>query len=58
MLVHRPANLIQDVLQLRRLREGALPRVLAGRVPRHLMGSHVVHRLIDGKSNLPIDTGL
>ena len=58
MLVHGTTNLVQDVLKLRRLRERALPRVVARRVPRHLVGSHVHHRLIDGKSNSPIDTGL
>ena len=58
VLVHRTADLVQDVLQLGRLRERALPRVVAGRMPRHLVGSHVVHRLTDGKSNLPIETTL
>ena len=58
MLVDRAADLVQDVLQLRGLRERALPRVVAGRMPRHLMGSHVVHRLTDGKLNSPIDTWL
>jgi hypothetical protein len=58
MLVDRATDLVQDVLQLRGLREGALLRVVAGRMPRHLMGSHVVHRLTDGKLNSPIDTRL
>ena len=57
VLVHRAADLVQDVLQLGRLRERALPRVVARGMPRHLVGSHAHHRLIDGKLNSPIDTG-
>ena len=49
VLVHRAADLVQDVLQLRRLRERALPRLVSGGMPRQVVGGHVVHRLIDGK---------
>ena len=46
VFVHRTADLVQDVLQLGRLRERALPRVVPGGMPRQLMGSHVHHGLI------------
>ena len=41
VVVHRPADLVQDVLQLGRLRERALPMVVAGGMPRQLVGGHV-----------------
>jgi hypothetical protein len=41
MVVHRSADLVENVLQLGRLRERSWPRVLAGGMPRHLMGGHV-----------------
>lgn len=40
VLVHRAADLVQDVLQLGRLSEGALP-LMAGGVPGQLVGCHV-----------------
>ena len=42
MLVHRAANLVEDVLQLGRLRERPRPPVLAGAVPGQLVGTHAV----------------
>ncbi len=44
VIVHRTADLVQDVLQLGRLRERALPWLMAG-VPRKLMGTHAFHGL-------------
>ena len=46
VIVHRAADLVQDVLQLRRLRERALPRMMSGGVQRHVVGGHVTHGLI------------
>jgi hypothetical protein len=42
VLVHRPADLVQHVLQLARLRELTRACVLAtARLPRRLMGTHI-----------------
>ena len=46
VLVYRAADLVQDVLQLGRLRERALPRLMPGGMPRQLVGGHVLHGLI------------
>jgi hypothetical protein len=41
VIVHRAADFIQHVLQLRGLRKRALPRLMTRGMPRQLMGSHV-----------------
>ncbi len=52
VLVHRAADLVQDVLQLGRLSEGALP-LMAGGVPGQLVGCHVHNGAIVVHWNLP-----
>jgi hypothetical protein len=41
VVVHRPADLIEHVLQLRGLRERALPRLMPRVLPWQLMRSHI-----------------
>src|SRR5262249_9862221 len=43
VIVYRPTDLVKDVLQLGRLRERALLRVMPGGMPWHVVGSHVTH---------------
>jgi hypothetical protein len=41
VIVHRAADLVEHILQLRRLRERALPRLMTRGMPGQLMRSHV-----------------
>jgi hypothetical protein len=41
VIVYRPADLIEHVLQLRGLRERTLPRLMPRVLPRQLMSSHI-----------------
>jgi hypothetical protein len=43
MFVYRAADLVQDILQLRRLRERPLLRVMSRGLPRHVVGSHATY---------------
>jgi hypothetical protein len=55
VLVHRAADLVQDVLQFGRLREGALPvvtGVMTGTVDGQLVSSHATYGAIDVERNL------
>jgi hypothetical protein len=41
VIVHRPANFVEHILQLRRLRECTLPRLMPRGLPRQLVSTHV-----------------
>ncbi|BBX64918.1 hypothetical protein MSAS_40920 [Mycobacterium saskatchewanense] len=61
VLVHRPADLVQDVLELGRLRERALPvmtGLMTGAVHGQLVGSHAPYGATAVHRNLPPEVNL